>query len=142
MHDTYGYSYILWDDHRDPRTATVQVDDLSASWWQGTNNKKIFSFLLTPVLDPTQDHSSRDRKNSLRLFMYTQYLKGSNFRKKLPFSLARLTRIRIFFAICFFFYVTSVLKATARQLLKKSRLACEQQHTRKNNKITTYTTRP
>ena len=94
------------------------------------NNKKIFSLSLTPVLNPMQGYSSRDRKNFSTVFRVHPVLKGSIFRKILPFSLARLLRVRILFANCFFFYTISVLNPTARQLLKKSRPACEQQHTR------------
>ena len=104
LHDgAYGYYYMLRHGYRDPRTATVRVDDLSAPWFEvRKNNKKIFSLSLTPVLNPTQDYSSRDRKNFSTAFHVHPVLKGSIFRKILPFAIARLTRAQIFFANCFF----------------------------------------
>ena len=70
----YGYDHTTRNDHGDPRTATVRADDpLDHHGTRYENNKKIFSCPLTPVLKPTRQYCSRDRKNSLRLNVYSQY---------------------------------------------------------------------
>ena len=99
----YGYGYTNRNDHGDPRMATVRADDPLDH--HGTRYKKQqenFSCPRTPVLKPTRQYCSRDRKKFLTAQRVQPVLKRVKISQKLPFAIARLTRAQIFFANCFF----------------------------------------
>ena len=92
MHVTYGYIYMIRMDHGDPWTATVRADDPLGTMVRG---KKNFSLSLTPVLNPTQDYSSRDKKIFYGCLCMPSTQTSPVFAK-ITLRIARQVRIRIF----------------------------------------------